>query len=773
MRFKLMIIIFIVLLSIVVSASDLFRYSAHKDTLLPVINYVPDTSFTIMSYSLPNNPRCELIYSNHLYLGAGAILQIYDLPENGIPVLTGEIQSRGVIEDMEHDGEYLYVANGWRGITIYDGTDFVNPQEIGHYQTETSTFQIGVCRDSLYYIEGYGLGIVDIHDRYNPILARNMQVDTIHFMSYPQDDLFFYENYLVTRIEIRRQPSYMCFAVFSLDSPDTIPNLINTINLRSSSFVAGFKLFEDRLYICMEDSLAIYQFNPFPDPVHLSSFRLSGKINWFDEGYINGSRYGYVSYFDNYPGYDSTWTKITKVLLDDLSNPQIVDSSDVLNNVYYTNILQHNEYTYAVCHHGWYMEGYDPGLYVYRWNDTGGAEVIHHNRQYSFCTAVAAKDDIAYAGTYYENVTILDMQDKKNPRIAGEIPGFQYIIQMKIIDDRLYMLTPAKLAIFDISDPFDPVELGRLYLQVGGYSVNFHIHGNLVYINYWWLMPGGQGWVLIADISDPARITVYHDGQHGDSPNPSHLNFPYLYLLSYRGGVGIYNVADSTNPVRYSGVNCDWGSSACYSQDTLLYLFGGVYELWNIANMYHPVRINQWLIRSRYDDVQYADGKLFMADIATSYDMYVWDINASPYEPYHVGYFHADPFGFMSIDLPYVYIPSAEYGLVVLRYNGPTSINDDKPEIPEKTGMLSAYPNPFNNTINFEIPGSSTRKGNLSIYDVTGRLIKAIEISSAGTNKIVKWDGTNNDGNNVSSGIYFASYKGDNISKVAKVMLLK
>ena len=35
----------------------------------PVIaETMPDSNFTVMSYALPNNPRCELIYGNHLYL---------------------------------------------------------------------------------------------------------------------------------------------------------------------------------------------------------------------------------------------------------------------------------------------------------------------------------------------------------------------------------------------------------------------------------------------------------------------------------------------------------------------------------------------------------------------------------------------------------------------------------------------------------------------------------------------------------------------------------
>ena len=95
--------------------------------------YVPDTNFTLMSHALPNNHRCQLIYGNHLYLGAGAIFQIYELGEDGLPVLTAQVQTPYVIYDIEHDGNYVYIANGYRGIAIYDGNDFENPGLICHY----------------------------------------------------------------------------------------------------------------------------------------------------------------------------------------------------------------------------------------------------------------------------------------------------------------------------------------------------------------------------------------------------------------------------------------------------------------------------------------------------------------------------------------------------------------------------------------------------------------------------------------------------------------
>lgn len=750
-----------------------FMYTEMQDTLLPVTTHIPDTNFTLMSHALPNNPQSELIYGNHLYLGAGTIIQIYELGEDGIPIFTGQAYTRGLIHDLEHDGEYLYIANARRGITIFEGDNFIDPSELGHYQTESVAARIGVSGDSLFYFESNSLGIVDITDRTNPELVRIIPQDSLTILGHSVNDFYFYQDYLITTICLQNPYWKGYLGILDLRSQSGIPEIADTIYLPGSMRYEGFKLYDDRLYIFCHDSLMIYQINSASHFQHFSTVEFSGSFCGFDEEYINESRMGYLSQAYIFHDEDSVHTKIYEILLDDLNNPQLSDSSVITPNTFYRDLVQDNNYTYAICHHGWYSWGYDPGLYVYGWSDNSGGELLHHERLYSFCTAVAAKEDVAYAGTYYENVTILDMLDKTNPQIVGEIPGFTYVVQMKIIDDRLYVLTPAKLTIFDITDPFTPVELGRLYLQQGGYGINFHIHNNLVYINYWWISPQMYGCILIADISDPSDMTVYFDEDLYGSPNPSHLNYPILFLLSYHGYMTIYDVSDSTDPYYYCTEEMNLGSSSCYARDTLLYMFGSCYELLDISNLRSPERIDYWNIGSRYDDVQLVDGQLFMADCAGGNDVLVWDIDASPLEPYHVGFYRGNVLGFMSIDLPYVYVPGGEYGLITLRFDDPTGIEDEKTPVPDATEFLTAYPNPFNSTVNFHINNRSSNLGELKIYDVAGRLVKSIDISDHEMLSTVTWDGTNSDGAEVSTGVYFAKYNDVNSSQTVKIVLLK
>ena len=94
---------------------------------------------------------------------------------------------------------------------------------------------------------------------------------------------------------------------------------------------------------------------------------------------------------------------------------------------------------------------------------------------------------------------------------------------------------------------------------------------------------------------------------------------------------------------------------------------------------------------------------------------------------------------------------------------------------PDKYTLYTNYPNPFNpeTTIRFYTPVTSSI--NLAIYDITGRLIKNLinNKTEQGFQKIV-WNSEDNNGNRVSSGIYFYKLSGnDGFSKTRKMILLK
>jgi hypothetical protein len=93
---------------------------------------------------------------------------------------------------------------------------------------------------------------------------------------------------------------------------------------------------------------------------------------------------------------------------------------------------------------------------------------------------------------------------------------------------------------------------------------------------------------------------------------------------------------------------------------------------------------------------------------------------------------------------------------------------------PSKASLGHNYPNPFNPSTT--IPFSLTVEShvNLRIYDVTGRMVRTLlnERRPAGYQQ-ARWDGRDNNGTMVPSGIYFAGLKADGYNAAQKMLLLK
>ena len=89
-------------------------------------------------------------------------------------------------------------------------------------------------------------------------------------------------------------------------------------------------------------------------------------------------------------------------------------------------------------------------------------------------------------------------------------------------------------------------------------------------------------------------------------------------------------------------------------------------------------------------------------------------------------------------------------------------------------GLKQNVPNPFNpeTTIRFELPGPTEVR--LTIYNTLGQVVRNLVIGpqAAGTHS-VRWDGRDNPGNLVSSGLYFYTLETDGFSEIRKMLLVK
>jgi hypothetical protein len=95
-------------------------------------------------------------------------------------------------------------------------------------------------------------------------------------------------------------------------------------------------------------------------------------------------------------------------------------------------------------------------------------------------------------------------------------------------------------------------------------------------------------------------------------------------------------------------------------------------------------------------------------------------------------------------------------------------------EVPGPTAMYGNYPNPFNPSTTFRYSLSEQGEVSIRIYNMLGQVVKTVvnQVQTAGYHE-VKWDGTNETGSKVSSGIYVYRMEAGRFVETNKLLLLK
>ena len=89
--------------------------------------------------------------------------------------------------------------------------------------------------------------------------------------------------------------------------------------------------------------------------------------------------------------------------------------------------------------------------------------------------------------------------------------------------------------------------------------------------------------------------------------------------------------------------------------------------------------------------------------------------------------------------------------------------------------LFNAYPNPFNPTTTIKYSIKDRGHVSLKVYNAAGQLIRTLvdEVQAPDQIQPVTWDGANNAGQTVSSGVYFYKLVTNNFSQTKKMVLLK
>jgi hypothetical protein len=333
--------------------------------------------------------------------------------------------------------------------------------------------------------------------------------------------------------------------------------------------------------------------------------------------------------------------------------------------------------------------------------------------------SVATHDQYALVGDAFNGLLILDITNPQSPDSVGFYP-VQRPWSIYVQGNYAYVAEIWEgLFIIDISNPSAPSLVGTY--NAAGYDTDVYVRGGHAYVST--LSPGG---LCVIDVSDPSHPTPV-----GNCPLPGEtenlfIQGAYAFLADGRSGLEIVNIENPSSPTLAGNL------------DTENYAF----------------------------DVAVLGNTAFVIDDSSG----VLAVNVTdPTQPRLLTTFDTPGISrAVALDSNYLFVAD-ERSLLILRYDQADAIEEED-DLPDRPAFLSNYPNPFNSST--LISYSDDISGEIRMYDISGQLARVLRIES-GSGGQVTWDGTNQRGKRLSSGVYFARAKSRSGFETIKMVLLK
>jgi hypothetical protein len=113
-----------------------------------------------------------------------------------------------------------------------------------------------------------------------------------------------------------------------------------------------------------------------------------------------------------------------------------------------------------------------------------------------------------------------------------------------------------------------------------------------------------------------------------------------------------------------------------------------------------------------------------------------------------------------------------EYAIMIMQT--PVLVMEEEGTTPPHFELIQSYPNPFNNSTVIEYRLQKPTEVSLTVYNVLGQKVRTlVTVEKQGGLVKVIWDGKDDRGRDLSSGIYFYRLRAGEVSQTRKMVLLK
>jgi len=238
-------------------------------------------------------------------------------------------------------------------------------------------------------------------------------------------------------------------------------------------------------------------------------------------------------------------------------------------------------------------------------------------------------------------------------------------------------------------------------------------------------------------------------------------------LIQYGAYDGIYcsnssaTISGNTiSNLAWSGISCNDSSTPTISENTITENANGIYS----SSSSNPLINNNNIYNNTTYGVYNAD-----ASLTINAENNWWGDASGPYDPSEGPPDH-NPDGKGDKVSDYVsYRPWSTQSVVGVEEDTTTTI-----VVPEVFSLLQNYPNPVASGTHIEYALPKATELTLKVYDATGRVIRTLAVGNQepGIYRIY-WNGTDNSGKKVASGIYFYRLETGNFMATRKLTILR
>ena len=692
--------------------------------------------------------RAVYAQGSTVYYGMGNIMKITSFADPANPYMAGAVELKDNIEDLVktsiNDRDYV-VAVGAGYMSVIDVYNPIQPTLAASVETGGSSAE-GVATSGVYaFVGDYGKGLI-VYDISNPTSpAQVAAIDTLT----SAEGMYMNAPYLFLA----------CGGKTNIVNISDPTNPVFVSRLYANGWHQNGAARGNYAYVCDWDAgLEIFNISNLNSPTYVGNFDVKGR--GANRLIFNGN-YGYVSVAD---------TGLAIIDFTDPAAPQLITVMDTPG-------------TPRSVSFGAITLGGTPTGHVFLADDNAGIRAINvsdpnapvesgfvvgkqgatGSAYNSFVDAANNKLYIAYGDA---GVRVVDISNKANPVLLGEYdtPGNARGIVVKdhvaFVADR-----DAGVAVIDFTNPAAPVLL-KTYetARARGIAIN----GNYVFV-----AADATGLVVIDATNATSPDSVFADATFGGEAVGTGGN---VVAVSKWDGVGFFDCTDPQNPVSKGNVNDlldlnDWhGVGSIDIQGDYAYVINATkMKIFDISDLDAPAFVGEAIISDEWDGNVAVEGNYaYVADVGGG--LRVVDIT-NPAAPFEVG-FYDGPASARGVYVlgGYVYVSELDAGVSIYRNELFTAIDgNDDVDVPNSLIVHQNYPNPFNpgTMIRFEL--SQSAMVTIEVRNIFGQQVARLlhEQRNAGLHQVYF------DASALTSGVYMASVRVDNVEKIIKMAVMK